>query len=371
MLLVVLNVLVSLFLLGSTTLGSFLFWVKMSFVGGALGIAWLVFTLRYDGRSLRDVTRVAALVAIEPAAVFALAWFNDLHHLLWTRMTAMPITTPGSLLHVETSFGPSFWVWNIYQYVLLLWGVVVLMRGMFHAPSTYRGQTIAVLVAMAVPWTANILFLIGRTPVTGVDLTPFAFALSSVALFFALYRFRFLDLVPIPRSLIVEANPNGVLVLDGRGRVVDINAAAERILVCTARDVLGVEGTQVLPALSPAASGTDAELVFVLSLVAGRRGFCHHACWMAPFMMIGRGVRNIIHLPAVQLRADTPACVACHACTTACPMSLEVQAMVLSRQMENSECILCGTCVDVCPHNVIRYDFGRPHSADPARPVKP
>lgn len=30
-------------------------------------------------------------------------------------------------------------------------------------------------------------------------------------------------------------------------------------------------------------------LVFVLSLTEGRRGFCHHACWMAPFMMIGRG----------------------------------------------------------------------------------
>ncbi len=57
MLLVVVNVLVSLSLLGSTTLGSFLFWVKMSFVGGALGVAWLVFTLRYDGRSLREVTR--------------------------------------------------------------------------------------------------------------------------------------------------------------------------------------------------------------------------------------------------------------------------------------------------------------------------
>ena len=112
-------------------------------------------------------------------------------------------------------------------------------------------------------------------------------------------------------------------------------------------------------------------LVFVLSLVAGRRGFCHHACWMAPFMMIGRGVRNMLHLPAVQLRADTPACVSCHACTTACPMSLEVQAMVLSRVMENSECILCGTCIDVCRHNVIRYDFGRPHLADPARPAKP
>ncbi|HWQ21599.1 MAG TPA: 4Fe-4S binding protein, partial [Clostridia bacterium] len=82
-------------------------------------------------------------------------------------------------------------------------------------------------------------------------------------------------------------------------------------------------------------------------------------CWMAPFMMIGRGIRNFVHLPAVQLRANTSACVSCHACTTACPMSLEVQEMVLTQRMENSECILCGTCVDVCPRKAIRYDFGK------------
>ena len=262
MCLVVLNILVSLFLLGSTTLDSFLFWVKMSFLGGGLGVAWLVFTLRYDGRSLRDVTRITALTAVEPTVVFILAWFNGLHHLLWTQAVATPITAPGALLHVETGLGPLFWVWSAYQYALLLSGVVILLRGLFKVPSAYRGQTVAVLVAMAVPWTANALFLIGRTSVTRVDLTPFAFALSGIALFLALYRFRFLDLVPIPRSLVLEASPNGVLVLDGRGRLVDINPAAEAILGCSAHDVLGAVGTQVLPALSSAASGSDVELAF-------------------------------------------------------------------------------------------------------------
>jgi PAS domain S-box-containing protein len=263
MFLVILNILVSLFLLGSTTLDSFLFWVKMSFLGGALGVAWLGFTLRYDGRSLRDVTRIAALAAVEPAVVFVLAWFNDLHHLLWTQVTAAPVTAPGALLRVDTRLGPLFWVWSVYQYALLLSGVVILLRRLFRVPSAYRGQTVVVLVAMAVPWTANVLFLVGRTPVTGVDLTPFAFALSGIALFLALYRFRLLDLVPIPRSLVLEASPNGALVLDGRGRLVDINAAAEAILGCSARDVLGADGTQVLPALSSAASGCDVELAFV------------------------------------------------------------------------------------------------------------
>jgi PAS domain S-box-containing protein len=263
MLLAILNILVSLFLLGSTTLDSFLFWVKMSFFGGALSVAWLVFTLRYDGRSLRDVTRIAPLATVEPTAVFILAWFNDLHHLLWTQAIAAPITALGALLYVDTHLGPLFWVCSAYQYALLLSGVVILLRGLFRVPSAYRGQTIAVLVAMAVPWTANVLFLVGWTPVTGVDLTPFAFALSGIALFLALYRFRFLDLVPIPRSLVLEASPNAVLVLDGRGRLVDINPAAEAILGCSAHDVLGTEGTQVLPALSSTASGSDVELTFV------------------------------------------------------------------------------------------------------------
>jgi len=186
MCLVVLNILVSLFLLGSTTLNSFLFWVKMSFLSGGLGVAWLVFTLRYNGRSLRNVTHIAALAAVEPTVMFILAWFNDLHHLLWTQAVTAPITAPGALLRVATRLGPLFWVWSAYQYALLLLGVVILLRGLFRVPSAYRGQTVAVLVAMAVPWTANILFLVGRTSVTGVDLTPFAFALSGIALFLAL-----------------------------------------------------------------------------------------------------------------------------------------------------------------------------------------
>ena len=88
-------------------------------------------------------------------------------------------------------------------------------------------------------------------------------------------------------------------------------------------------------------------------------------------MMIGRGVRNALRLPAVQLCANTPPCVGCRACTTSCPMCLEVHTMVLNERMENNECILCGACVDVCSYKVIRYDFGRPLPASPVQTDKP
>jgi ferredoxin-type protein NapH len=96
-----------------------------------------------------------------------------------------------------------------------------------------------------------------------------------------------------------------------------------------------------------------------LALIFGRRGGCHTICWMAPFMILGRKVRNALKTPALHLTADTDACIHCKKCTQACPMSLDVHGMVQSPSMENSDCVLCGSCVDTCPKDVIHYAFDR------------
>ncbi|HWQ45453.1 MAG TPA: 4Fe-4S binding protein [Longilinea sp.] len=98
-------------------------------------------------------------------------------------------------------------------------------------------------------------------------------------------------------------------------------------------------------------------LAVVLSFTAGKRAFCHYVCWMAPFMILGRKLRNLLHTPALHLQAETPACKQCSTCDRACPMSLPVSDMVQKGKMENSECILCGNCVDGCPSKVISYTF--------------
>lgn len=95
----------------------------------------------------------------------------------------------------------------------------------------------------------------------------------------------------------------------------------------------------------------------VLSLLVGRRAGCHTICWMAPFMILGRKLRNVLPWPALRLQAAPDKCRDCLSCTAGCPMSLDVHALVVSNQMENSECILCGTCVDNCNHGAIRFSF--------------
>jgi len=104
--------------------------------------------------------------------------------------------------------------------------------------------------------------------------------------------------------------------------------------------------------------------IAAFALFAGKRAACHSVCWMAPFMVIGRGVRNRVNSPALQLDADKTRCVGCGVCGRNCPMSLDVKAMVQNGSMENPECILCGTCVDGCHRGAIKYSFGRKPSGN-------
>jgi ferredoxin-type protein NapH len=94
-------------------------------------------------------------------------------------------------------------------------------------------------------------------------------------------------------------------------------------------------------------------LIVLPGFLFGRRSFCHHLCWMAPFMIIGRAIRNRYKWPSLRLEANAEKCIHCHACTENCPMSLPVEGMVNNNRMENIECILCDTCVDGCCEKAI------------------
>ena len=94
-----------------------------------------------------------------------------------------------------------------------------------------------------------------------------------------------------------------------------------------------------------------------MALLVGRRAGCHTICWMAPFMILGRKLRNLLPWPALRLQAAPDKCRDCLSCTAGCPMSLDVHSMVVTNRMENDECILCGTCVDNCSQSAIRYSF--------------
>jgi len=98
-------------------------------------------------------------------------------------------------------------------------------------------------------------------------------------------------------------------------------------------------------------------IFIALPMLVGRRAACHSICWMAPFMILGRKLRNTAAWPSLRLQASPDLCSDCKTCTKNCPMSLDVNGMVQKGRMEHVECILCGNCVDNCARKAIVYSF--------------
>ena len=101
-------------------------------------------------------------------------------------------------------------------------------------------------------------------------------------------------------------------------------------------------------------------IVVVLTLLVGRRSFCHTICHMANFMVLGRKLGRILRLPCVHLKADSDKCIRCNKCSRVCPMSLDVEGMVKRNSMEDSSCILCGDCTKECSKGIIKLAFCKP-----------
>ena len=98
-------------------------------------------------------------------------------------------------------------------------------------------------------------------------------------------------------------------------------------------------------------------LIFIPAVLFGKRIFCHYFCWMAPFMIIGTKIGELLNLPQLHIKAEKDKCISCKQCNRKCPMSLDVERMASKGECSNVECILCGECVDTCPKKVLRYSM--------------
>jgi len=100
-------------------------------------------------------------------------------------------------------------------------------------------------------------------------------------------------------------------------------------------------------------------LIVWLALALGRRGFCHAACWMAPFLILGTKAGDALGTRRLRLTSRPGECDACGACAKQCLMSLPVRDMAASGLTDHRECVLCGQCADACPGKVLTLGFAR------------
>lgn len=225
-------------------------WAKAQYLGIAtVPTAVACSALAYTGRPPTTLARGQQLTLIVPPLLtLAQAMTNEQHRQIWRLVV---VARHGDITALRYTYGRSFWLYTAHAYGLTLLTLVRLFNFWRHAPALYRRQAGVMLVGTIVPWLANVLYLTRRSPLHGLDLTPFAFAATCAAFAAGIKRYRFFEVMPVARERLVNEMSDGVVVLDLMYRIIDLNPAAERIFACTASSVTGLPVERLVHELGP------------------------------------------------------------------------------------------------------------------------
>lgn len=192
-----------------------------------LVVCWLMMALQYSGRGHWLTRRRLGALFVIPAITSVLTLTTEQHQLF---RYDFYLTEMGTVVLLMSKFGPWWWVHVGFSYTMILFASVVLAISLRHAPSLYRRQTWLIIFAGLLPLLANVVYMAPFNPFPGFDTSTTVFLLTGPMVAWSLFRHRFLDLVPVAREKVFEAMQDIVIVVDPRGRIVDLNPAARELL---------------------------------------------------------------------------------------------------------------------------------------------
>ena len=195
---------------------------------------WLVFAFVKRTEWVRKDW--AAAVLIIPVAAAILGCTSPLHTLFRYNFS-IDSSGPVSVLHYSES--PFYSLYILYSLVLLTLAILILIVESRRRKTLWQEQTILLLIAIALPTVINYLFIFGLTPIQGINMTAPLLWISAVLYTAALFRYRFLDILPIARSRLIETMSTPMLVLDTSGRIIDLNPAACSLFSTTSPAAVG------------------------------------------------------------------------------------------------------------------------------------
>jgi PAS domain S-box-containing protein len=188
---------------------------QLAFVG------WFLLALEFVNPD-RLTTRVKRGMAAFIAVTFLGLWTNPLHGFIWTD----PRIEGGGFL--EVTFQAGWWVFAGAHYLLLVVALGLLVWVFLRASGAKRLQAGAFALATLPVFVTTVVTIWDVFGV--VDTTPFGYLVVFPIVAWALYRARFLDVLPVARRTVVEEMQDAVVILDEDDQVADFNSAAGSLL---------------------------------------------------------------------------------------------------------------------------------------------
>jgi methyl-accepting chemotaxis protein len=231
----------------ATNIGEKILWSQFSYIGVVnTPPLFVVFALQYTGKQRWLSRRRLIAVWILPVITLILTATNAWHGWVWNGFTPSPVEGSNLLIY---GHGPWWYVAIAYFYILILFSAVILVSSAVRNWKAQRGRSLTLLTATIIPILGNLIYVLGLSPLPGLDLAPLSFAITGLVITWGMNRYDLFQL-GVARDRIFESLADGMVVLDTTGKVVDLNAAARRYLGLDVDLPVGLLLGQVSPRLA-------------------------------------------------------------------------------------------------------------------------
>jgi len=176
-----------------------------------IGPTWVLLALQWTGKDKWMTKNKMILLYGVPLLFYALIVTNDLHGLIFLNKK------------IPLEYSELWWIITSYAYFLILFGVLLLVRGFILLRHVYRKQAIILLTGTLTPLFVNIFYNIYFIKFIPFDFTPLSFVVTGVVYFWGFSSFKLIEIVPVARDAVFEDMDDPVFVLDSEGRIVDAN----------------------------------------------------------------------------------------------------------------------------------------------------
>ena len=199
-------------------------WIKITYLGVAtVAPLWFIFVLNYAKYEKYVKPAYIGLLFLVPVIVIIMAFTNEWHRLLWPNI--IPISNqPGAVLIYQ--HGPVFFANMIYSFSLTLVGLIILIKMLINSSGKYRQQISILILVGLIPLIFCSLYAFHILPIVGLDFSAFALVISGMLLAVSIFKFHFLDILPVAHKILFKNMVNGALVFDDNEKLIEINSAA-------------------------------------------------------------------------------------------------------------------------------------------------
>ncbi|MBK7316594.1 diguanylate cyclase [Candidatus Villigracilis affinis] len=221
----------------------------------------LLFALCFAGyEHIAEKKWMKAIAVLHVLSHALLASTNQWHGLIWKDFI------PQANNVVLFVHGPAFALTVITGYSHALICMTLFVIASFRGSNIIKRQARLLITAFLIHIFLNVAYNIDLFDVPGVDWTSSTSAFTNVFVLWALSGQKLLDINPIARNKLINNLSDGMIALDLKNRIIDINRSAAEVLGNTEDALLGKNWKRFFPRLTSELRKREKEVKFELNI---------------------------------------------------------------------------------------------------------